>query len=64
MQGNGEGSPEKEQTQLHFNCGRQQLTKPTRFSLVLSLHAEAAATRGQCDHVNLSQLLLGAAEPL
>lgn len=52
-QGNG-WSPGKEQTQLQLNCSPQQLSKPTRFSLVVSLHAKAAATRGQCDHVNLA----------
>lgn len=34
---------------------------PPAFSFVFSLHSKAAATRGQCDHVNLNQLL-GAAQ--
>lgn len=55
--------PDKDHTQLHFNGSRKQRTKITRFSLVLSLHTKAAATRGQCDHVSPNQLL-GAAETL
>lgn len=54
--GGGEWSLEKEQTQRHFNCSQQtHQTQPVCLSA--SLHAKAAATRGQCDHMNLTQLL-------